>query len=204
MSVLSGLKTMFGPRRIAGADDLQGFLESRTAYLIQKSMTEYTQARAGMLFSTLMREPIFIEGYERGRWRSFPAAVSMMTEMVEGTIRESVASPAGALDPALLGLVGAIVARYPGPSGETEAFWADALERVARDLAQAALGPPKAVQNIPVARARELFEALPVTDELKQHDFTMFRNTIRFHLTELKAEFEEKADPSALVPALSR
>jgi hypothetical protein len=32
----------------------------------------------------------------------------------------------------------------------------------------------------------------------------MFRNTIRFHLTEIRAEFEEKADPAALVAALSQ
>lgn len=203
MGLFSGLRTMLGPRRIADAEALQGFIESRTAYLVQKSITEYTQARAGMLFSTLMREPIFLEGYERGRWRSFPAAVSMVTEMVEGTIREAAASPPGHLDPSLVRLVGAILARYPEHSGESETFWAEALQRVARDLAQAALGPPKAVRNIPMQRAREIFEALPVADALKQHDFTMFRNTIRFHLTELKAEFEEKADPAALVAALA-
>lgn len=195
---------MFGPRRIAGAEELREFLESRTAYLVQKSITEYSQARAGLLFSTLMREPIFLEGYERGRWRSFPAAMSMMAEMVEGTLRGAAASPPGALDPGLLRLVGEILARYPGPSGEGEAFWTEALERVARDLAQAALGPPKAVQNIPMLRAVEIFDALPVTEELKQHDFPMFRNTIRFHLTEIRAEFEEKADPPALVAALSQ
>jgi hypothetical protein len=195
---------MFGPRRLAGAEDLRDFLESRTAYLVQKSITEYTQARAGMLFSTLMREPIFLEGYERGRWRSFPAAISMTSEMVEGTLREAAGSPPGSLDAGLLRLVGAILARYPGPSGEGEAFWAEALERVARDLAQAALAPPKAVQNIPMLRAGEIFDALPVTDELKQHDFPMFRNTIRFHLTEIRAEFEEKAEPAALVAALSQ
>lgn len=195
---------MFGPRRLAGAGDLRDFLESRTAYLVQKSITEYTQARAGMLFSTLMREPIFLEGYERGRWRSFPAAISMTSEMVEGTLREAAGSPPGSLDAGLLRLVSGILARYPEHSGEGEAFWTEALERVARDLAQAALAPPKAVQNIPMLRAGEIFDALPVTDELKQHDFPMFRNTIRFHLTEIKAEFEEKAVPAALVEALSQ
>jgi hypothetical protein len=204
MGILAGLRTMFGPRRLAGAEDLRDFLESRTAYLVQKSITEYTQARAGMLFSTLMREPIFLEGYERGRWRSFPAAISMTSEMVEGTLREAAGSPPGSLDAGLLRLVSGILARYPEPSGEGEAFWTEALERVARDLAQAALGPPKAVQNIPMLRAGEIFDALPVTDELKQHDFPMFRNTIRFHLTEIKAEFEEKAVPAALVEALSQ
>lgn len=204
MSILDGLKSMFGPRRLAGAEELKGFLESRAAYLVQKSITEYTQARAGLLFSTLMREPIFLESYERGRWRSFPAAISMVAEMIEGALREAATTPPGVLDPGLLRLVGEILGQYPGPSGEGEAFWNEALDRVGRDLAQAALGPPKAVRNIPMLRASEIFDALPVSAELKQHDFPMFRNTIRFHLTEISAEFEEKADPGALAAALSQ
>ena len=203
MSILAGLKTMLGPRRIASAADVRAFIESRTAYVVQKSIMEYMQARAGMLFSTLMREPLFLEGYERARWRSFPAAVSMVAEMVEGSLRERAGSAPGSLDAALLAIVADILATYPGPSGEAEAFWIDARDRVARDLAQAALGPPKAVQNIPLARAREIFDVLPVTDELKKHDFDMFRNTVRFHLTGAKVEFEEKSVPEALLPALA-
>ncbi len=193
MSIFGTLLSYFAPQQIADAAALQQFIESRSAYLVQKSITEYTQARAGMLFSTMMREPIFLEGYEKARWHSFPAAISMMTEMVEGTVRERESAAAGSLDAALMRIVEAILAQYPVPSGLGEAFWRGAADRVARDLAQAALGPPKPVQGIPLFRVKEIFDALPVNDYLKQHDFPMFSNTIRFHLTELKVEFEEKA-----------
>jgi hypothetical protein len=198
MSIFSTLASYFAPQQIADSAALQQFIESRSAYLVQKSITEYTQARAGMLFSTMMREPIFLAGYEKARWHSYPAAISMMTEMVEGTIREREETPTGSLDAGLLRLVEAILAQYPVPSGLGEEFWRDAAERVSRDLAQAALGPPKAVQNIPPFRVKEIFDALPLNDHLKQHDFPMFSNTIRFHLTELKVEFEEKASTRKL------
>lgn len=202
MSIFGTLASYFAPQRISDPAALQQFIESRSAYLVQKSITEYTQARAGMLFSTMMREPIFLAGYEKARWSAYPASISMMTEMVEGTLREQENTPAGSLDAALMAVVHSILAQYPVPSGLGEAFWRDAADRVARDLAQAALGPPKPVQNIPLFRVQEIFDALPVNDYLKQHDFPMFSNTIRFHLTELKVEFEEKVATPRLKASL--
>lgn len=203
MSLLSSLKTMFAAHKIAGRADLRTFIESRSAYLVQKSITEYTQARAGMLFSTMMREPLFIEGYERARWLSYPASISMVAEMVEGSIRERAMTAPGTLDAALRSIADEILAQFPGPSGQPDFFWHDAVDRLVRDLAQAALGPPKPVQNIPLLRAQEIFDALPVNPRIKQHDFPMFRNTLRFHLTEIKVEFEEKSNPAQLLAGLS-
>ena len=203
MGMLASLKRLFAPQPIAELVALQHFLESRAAYLVQKSITEYSQARAGVLFSTLMREPIYIEGYERARWLSYPAAISMVTEMAEGSLRERSGSAPGALDRGLLKLVDAILAQYPSPSGLGEDFWREAADRVTRDLAQAALGPPRVVQKIPMIRSKEIYDVLPVNEHLKRLDFQMFRNTIRFHLTELKVEFEERSEPARLAASLA-
>jgi hypothetical protein len=202
MSFLSSVKSFFAPQKIADREGLRQFIESRAAYLVQKSITEYTQARANMLFSTMMRESVFVEGYERARWLSCPAGLSMVTEMVEGTIREAEGTFPGALDHGLMQLVRDIIAPYPVASGQGEAFWRDASDRIARDLARAALGPPKPVGNIPYLRAREIFDVLPVATQLRKHDFAMFQNTIRFHLTEIKVEFEERTVPKSLAFAL--
>lgn len=181
MGLFSAVKNLFAPQRIAEPGSLRDFIESRAAYLVQKSINEYSQARAGMLYSTLMREPIFLAGYERARWLSYPAALSMITEMVEGALREREETEPGALEAPLMAIVNEIVSRFPVPEGSDANFWQEAAERVSRDLAQAALGPPKPVQNIPHHRVSEIFDVLPVNDQLKQHDFAMFRNTIRFH-----------------------
>jgi hypothetical protein len=156
-----------------------------------------------MLFSTLMSEPVFLASYERARWQSYPAAISMICEMAEGTIRERRDTAPGSLDAALMELVRQILAQYPSPSGLGEAFWQEAGERVSRDLARAALAAPRRVSHIPADRAHEIFDALPAAEQVKAHDFPMFHNTIRFHLTELKVEFEEKADAKALAALLA-
>ncbi len=151
----------------------------------------------------MMREPLFLAGYEKARWQSYPAAISMVAEMVEGHIRGGAGTVPGACDAAILKLVGNIVSRYGTPSGLGEAFWTEATVRVSHDLAQAALAGPKQVQSIAINRAREIFDALPASAQMKQHDFDMFRNTIRFHLTEIAVEFDEKSDPSKLAVALA-
>jgi hypothetical protein len=203
VSLFSAIKSFFAAQQIADRETLAAFLESRSAYLVQKSISEYVQARANRLFSTLMSEQTFIDAYERARWRSFPPAFSMVAEMAEGFIREETGAAPGAIDAALLDLARQIFAGFPAPAGEPDDFWPDAAERLERDLAQAALAAPKPVRNIPYSRAREIFDALPVHSQISRHDFAMFQNTLRFHLTEIRAEFEERADAMKLVAALA-
>jgi hypothetical protein len=203
MDILASVKSIFSPRKITDSAALQHFMESRAAFLVQKSITEYTQARTNALFSTIMREPLFLEGYEKARWQSYPAAISMVAEMVEGAIRGRAGTAAGSLDQPILQLVSQILTQYGGPSGLGDLHWSEATARVSRDLAQAALGPPKEVQAIPFQRVREIFDALPASPQMKKHDFDMFRNTIRFHLTEIAVEFDERADVARLASALS-
>lgn len=203
MDILAAIKGVFAPRKIGDLAALQHFMESRAAFLVQKSIMEYTQARTNTLFSTMMREPLFLAGYEKARWQSYPAAISVVAEMVEGHVRNGANTAPGTLDAALLRLVDNIVSRYAEPSGLGAAFWTEASAQVSRDLAQAALGVPKQVQAIANHRAREIFDALPASPQMKQHDFDMFRNTIRFHLTEIAVEFDEKADVAKLAAALA-
>jgi hypothetical protein len=203
MSLISSLTNLFATQRISDRAALQHFMESRAAYLVQKSIMEYSQARANILFSTLLSEIQFQDAYERSRWLSYPAAFSMTAEMAEGYLREETESSPGALDQSLVEIGERVFAAYPLPADQPPDFWLIAADQLRRDLAQAALGPPKAVRNIPLQRAQEVFEALPVSREIRRHDFDMFQNTLRFHLTEIRVEFEEKADAYTLARALS-
>jgi hypothetical protein len=202
MSLWSTVKALFAPEPVATRDQLKDFLASRAAFLVQKSIMEYVQARANMMFSTLLSEPAFLAAYERSRWASYPAAFSMVTEMAEGMIRPHAAGQALNLHAVLIKLARRVFADYPLPPDQGPSFWQDAVEAIDHDLGAAGLGPPKPVHEIPVARAREIFDQLPVHEILRQHDFTMFRNTLRFHMTEIGTEFAERGDMPALAKAL--
>jgi hypothetical protein len=202
MSLWSAVKRLFVPERIATRDQLKEFLMSRAAFLAQKSIMEYVQARSNMMFSTLLSEPAFRAAYEEARWASYPAAFSMVTEMAEGMIRPHVEGSTLDLHTALVGLGRDVFQDFPLPPAQGPQFWHKATEALDHDLGVAGLGPPKEVHEIALARAREIFDRLPVHEILRRHDFTMFRNTLRFHMAEIGTEFAERGDMKALARAL--
>lgn len=202
MNLWSAVKGLFVSEPVATRDRLKEFLASRAAYLVQKSIMEYAQARANMMFSTLLSERAFLDAYERARWASYPAAYSMLTEMAEGLIRPHAKQPLPEFHAAFVELARGVFAEYPLPPGQGPNFWQAAIEALDHDLGAAGLGPPKPVHAIPDARAREIFDHLPVHEILRQHDFTMFRNTLRFHMAEIGTEFCQRADMKALAAAL--
>ena len=197
MNWLAFLSRIFLGPKLATRQDLQGFLESRAAYLAQKSISEYTQARANMMFSTLLGEKTFQDAYEGARWFSFPASLSMVAEALAARLRIMDISDTDTINVMLQSMAEDIVSAYPVPEGESADFWQMALLDLERDLLRAGLAAPHAIHLIPKARSREIFENLPVHPSVRKHDFDMFQNTLSFHLTEIGAEIEEGLNADA-------
>ena len=191
MNWLTFLSRIFLGPKLFTRQDLQGFLESRAAYLAQKSISEYTQARANMMFSTLLGEKAFQDAYERARWFSFPATLAMVAEALAARLRNLDISDADSINVMLQSMAREIVSAYPVPVGGHADFWQMALLDLERDLLRAGLAAPHAIHLIPKARSREVFDNLPVHPSVRKHDFDMFQNTLSFHLTEIGAEIEE-------------
>ncbi len=191
MKWLAFLSRIFLGPKLASRQELRGFLESRAAYLAQKSISEYTQARANMMFTTLLAEKAFQDAYERARWLSFPATLSMVAETLAARLRNLDIGDTDSINVMLQSLAEEIVSAYPVPERESADFWRMKLLDHERDLLRAGLAAPHSIHLIPKARSREIFENLPVHPSVRKHDFDMFRNTLSFHLTEIGAEIEE-------------
>ena len=177
--------------------ELRDFLESRAAYLAQKSISEYTQARANMMFSTLLGEKAFQDAYEKARWFSFPASLAMVAEALAARLRNMDISDTDSINVMLQSMANEIVSGYPVPAGGGADFWQMALLDLERDLHRAEMAAPHAIHLIPKARSREIFENLPVHPSVRKHDFDMFQNTLSFHLTEIGAEIEDAFNADA-------
>jgi hypothetical protein len=201
MSLWKTLARAFAAAPIADAVALAEFLETRASYLVQKSTAEYCQARAGLGYSALLGEASYQAALERGKWLGYPAAFSMVAESTAGALRA--VAPAPSVERLMVKSAERVFERFPLPPGAVGDFWDVAKSSLAADLARAALGPPKPAHAIAALRAHEIFDALPLHPRLRVHDFEMFRNTLRFHLTEIGAEFEERADLGALAAAAS-
>jgi hypothetical protein len=191
MGFFDRLKSVFAPKRITSSEEAILFLESRAAFVAQKSLTEYTQARANMMFSSLQREKGFQAACEDARWRSFPVTLSMVAEVMGGALRTRLGSDALVASKLIEDWVTQVIDKMKGHGPLSDADWQVARESASRDLARAALGEPHTAHVIARARAKEVFNALPFHAAIRQHDFDMFSNTIAFHLTEIATELEQ-------------
>ena len=190
MTLWTRFKLLFGRKVIAAPQDLQTFLETRSAYYVQKSITEYAQARANMIFSTLLGEKGFQDAYEAARWKAFPAGLAAVAEVLTGSLRERLGTDAGAATATVETAARAIVGTYPTPDFAAADFWDVALAALRSNLTRAGMARPRPAHVIAQSRASEIFEALPFHTAIKKHDFEMFRNTLSLHLAEIAAELE--------------
>jgi hypothetical protein len=199
MGLFNHLKQLFTRHNLSGARALSAFVETRAAFLAQKSISEYAQARANMMFSTLLSEKGFQNAYEAARWRSYPASLSMMLEITAGALRTRLHASADEATRAANSIASAVIGKMRGHGPLTDTEWDAALDAIGKDLAKSMLAAPREAHAVARNRAREIFDALPFHTAIKQHDFDMFSNTVAFHLTELATELEEATLPKTLL-----
>lgn len=200
MELLDKLKSFFVRRRITSSRDLQDFLESRAAYLVQKSITEYSQARANMMFTSLLGEKQFQSAYEAARWTAYPAGLAMVAEVIAGQLRDRLERSATEAETLVARLSNAVIEKMLDHGPLDDEHWSAARKDIETALARAGLASPRRAHAIAGDRARIIFDALPFHDAIRKHDFGMFRNTLAFHLAEIATELEE----AELTPDLNK
>ncbi|TIU25236.1 MAG: hypothetical protein E5W53_10535, partial [Mesorhizobium sp.] len=86
MGLLNDLLPAFlrKPQPIVSVDDLADFMDSRAAFLAQKSIVEFCRVRAGVYWQKLFSEKEFQAALNHSRWRAYPACYAIVAEMVEG------------------------------------------------------------------------------------------------------------------------
>jgi len=67
--------------------ELADFIDEQSAYLVQRYIYDYTQARSGPYSKSLLIRPDFMQAVERSRWSAYPLGLAMVGEMVEGVLR---------------------------------------------------------------------------------------------------------------------
>jgi len=86
-----GLFDWFKPKLvIADAASLASFLETRTAFLVQKTTWEYARARAATNYEKLFKEEEFITAVNLSCWSNYPHCLTHEAQMVEGVLRRRV------------------------------------------------------------------------------------------------------------------
>lgn len=190
------------PVPIATLAELEDFLDSRAAFLVQKCIYEYARARCGLHWQKLFKEEAFIQALETSRWSNYPLALGSVAEMVFGSLHARATGGQSVPAQSIAAAVRAVTRRYPPRGVFGEAFWADAAKAIELRLDHAALAAPKPVKDIPLPYQKLFFDQLPLHDSLRGHDFVLVGNNVRMNLCRMYEEFESRMRPEPLIAAL--
>ncbi|RWK55418.1 hypothetical protein [Mesorhizobium sp.] len=190
------------PQPIGSVGELADFMDSRAAFLAQKSIVEFCRVRAGVYWQKLFSEKEFQAALNHSRWRAYPACYAIVAEMVEGALREPAGMRQRGLPAALEKVALASFSKYAVPEGSPNTFWEDAAELTRQHLAATQIGPPRPVREIPEPLARTVFEMVPIHPNLLTNDYDYIFNFLRMNLLRAHDDFLAQADRSALVDEL--
>lgn len=182
--------------------DLARFIDEQSAYLVQRYIYDYTNARAGPYTSGLLAQPEFQQEMERARWRAYPLGLAMIGEMVEGVLRPYAGNDRHALIEPLSTLVLGIFDRYDIPKAIGTGAWRGAREELALKLDHVGLHPPKSVADIPEPYVERYFNMMPFDEALLSRDVPTTRAYLRLNLINIRDELVKRIDAADMAARL--
>jgi hypothetical protein len=189
------------PPPIADRAALVDFLDTRAAFLSQKSIFDYVRGRSGPYFSQIIKEKEFNDRVNEARWKNYPYSLSIVTEMVDGVLLPVTGKPA-VLVAALKSAAYEVFDRYPVPPMLGADYWKEARAELGSRIDGIALHPPKFVKDIPLPWAEIFFNNMPIHERLRAQDFELIRNQLRSNLINMHRDFTKVADLPALAGIL--
>jgi hypothetical protein len=185
--------------RLDTKEDLADFMDSRAAFLAQKCVVEFCRVRAGVYWQKLFSEAEFREKLTAGCWESYPPAMAMLAEMLEGAMRSAAGLRQRRLPDSLQAVVEGVFARHAVPAGAPEQFWTDAATLVRERLEATQTGAARPVREVAEPMARLIHKALPIHESLVSHDYDYIRNNLRMNLLRAHEDFLAASDLETLV-----
>lgn len=198
-----GLLDLFRPKpRIVDWRGLADFVSDHAAYIVNRSMYEYSRARAGPHSEKLFREKAFQAAIEECRWRAYPIGLETVAEYAQSRLRTTAPGRDDAITTALVPVVDDGLSRYPLPDGLHDTFWEEARESARARLWRARLAAPRSGFDIPSTRYDELFALMPIHPDLKAIDYVLVRNNVRASMAMIEGNFDKRVDMAALLSVL--
>lgn len=190
------------PEPIATPHALRSFLDTRSAYVTQRVMVEYSRSRAGLHWRQLEEEADFQKALEAGRWQAFPAVLGDLSYLTGSKLLGQAGPENRSFLPALATLAASIVAAYGPPAGRPDGFRPECNALTKRLLALGEQEPAPA-HVVAQGSGDALYEALPIHLSLRPEDRPLVQRATAFTLITCLDDFTKRADKPALLQALS-
>jgi len=196
-----GIPAYFGRKPpIDTRDKLIEFIDTRSAFLIQKNIFDYARARSGPYFSHIIKEDAFKHAVEVARWSGYPTGLAALAELVRGVLfHDADRKP---LNDAVSSAALAAFDKYPVPEVLGEETWKKARETLIDRLGLIDSHPPKYAKDVILPYAQILYDSQPIHEELRKNDFEMIKAQLRINMVTMHDEFESRVNKAALLADL--
>ena len=196
-----GIPAYFGRKPpIDTREKLIEFLDTRSAFLIQKNIFDYARARSGPYFSHIIKEQAFKDAVEASRWTGYPTGLAALAEIVRGILFNY--ADRKPLNDAISSAAVAAFDKYPVPVALGEETWKKARETLIERLANIDSHPPKFAKDVILPYAQVLYDSQPIHEELRKNDFEMIQAQLRINMVTMHDEFEKRVQKNALLSDL--
>lgn len=196
-----GIPAYFGRKPpIDTREKLIEFLDSRSAFLIQKNIFDYARARSGPYFSHIIKEQAFKNSVEVSRWTGYPTGLAALAEIVRGILFDD--ADRKPLNDAISSAALAAFDKYPVPEALGSENWKKARETLIERLANIDSHPPKFAKDVILPYAQILYDSQPIHEELRKNDFEMIQAQLRINMVTMHDEFDSRVRKAALLADL--
>jgi hypothetical protein len=184
--------------------ELADFIDEQSAYLTQKGIYDYSQARSGPFAKQFLNEPQFLEALEKSRWQAYPLGLAMIGELVDGVLRPHAGNGAGQILDELTDVVLSVFDRYPVPAPIGKDAWLDTRAELALKLDRIRMHPAKRAIDIPESYSRRYFGLMPFHKDMLTADEPTARGYLRITLANLHEELVKRMDAPAIAELLRK
>jgi hypothetical protein len=197
--------TLLGGSRLEPAiedgDALAAFMDEHAHAFARETVDHYTRARARQDLDSLLADRSFAAVIERAYAEAYPITLSLVAEMVEGVLAPESDDRRVQLE-GLLAAVQAAFGRRGAPPAIALSAWNAARLEIGRRIAEAALDPPKTVNEIADASAGSMLALMPIHENLGPDDYPLLRDAMRGALAGIRERFIKGAKAPVLAKAL--
>lgn len=204
MSILQALRDLvpIALRRrsstIADVEALRSFLDARSSFVAQTALYGYLRTRAGMRYPVLFDDAGFEKSVNIAKWHVWLACLSDLSVFAGGLLAQRSSAQPDEVGALMVAAFDAIMGATGIPAAAGSDFAAHA-QRVRARLTSCdwAAVPDDATPFVESEPA--LVYWAPIADELKQHDSTIVRNSIRFLWQDVRRALRRDLDVAAVM-----
>jgi hypothetical protein len=186
------------PEPIVDRTGLRRFLHTRSNYVAQYSLYGYLRTRTGVRFPELFNDDAFVRSINIAKWHIWLACLADLAVYSGGLVLKRAHAPASEVGMLVSAAVEAILSEVGVPAEAGAEF----PEHAARVRARIALCDWSAVADDESAFTESpaaLVRYAPVTDELRQLDEGIVKNSVRFRWQEIRRELRETLDAARVL-----